>query len=98
MSDEVNAAEPVKTITKAPRSLQLYEELKVEEARLEAILVPAREIYEKKVNDPELIKARQVIKETQAQLAPIKNELAVLARAGGARGLKAEPGVYKKEK
>lgn len=79
---------------KAPRTAKLYEELKAEEARLEAILAPARETYERLVNDPALIEARKVIRATNALLAPVKNELAVLARAGGARSLKAEPGVY----
>lgn len=96
MPDDVKSAATGEKV-KNPRSRELYEQLKAEEARLEAALAPARAVYEKKINDPELIKARQIIKETNALLGPIKNELAALARAGGAKGLKAEPGVYTKK-
>ena len=84
------------TVT-APRAAARHAELKAEESRLEALMAPAREYYEKWVNDPKGLECKQIIKKVNAQLGPIKNELAALARAGGSKGIKIEPGTYSKE-
>lgn len=77
---------------KSPRVAALKAELETKKAELLARLAPARELHDKHVNDPAYLAARKTIKEVNAELAPIENELAQLARAGGARRIKAEPG------
>lgn len=81
---------------KTPRLKQMFQELHQRKAELVAKLRPAREFYEAHVNDPRYLEARRVIKEVSAELAPIDNEIAALARALGARGIKADPGVFAK--
>lgn len=97
MSDTVKAAEEKPDLVrpaKAPRAAALKEQLEAEKASLEAELAPARAAYDRLINAPELLAARAKIKEVSAKLAPILNELAALARAGGARGIKAEAGQF----
>jgi hypothetical protein len=79
---------------KAPRSAALKAELEAEKVKLEAELAPARELYERHVNDPAFLAAKRTIKELNAKLGPIQNELAALARAGGSKGIQVEPGEY----
>jgi hypothetical protein len=79
---------------KTPLVDELYAKLKAIEAELEARLAPARAYYEAAVNDPKLLAARKDIKEINAKLLPVKNELAALARARGAKSIKLEQGTY----
>ena len=65
---------------KAPRATALYNELKQAEAKLEAELAPAREYYEKHVNDPKYIAACAAIRRLSNELFDIKNDLAAMAR------------------
>lgn len=97
MSDTVVSAASDKVDVKAPRVGKLREELEAEEKRLEALLAPAREVYEKLINNPELIKARNTIKEVSRQLVPIKNELAQLRKKPNGKTLKADTGTYSGE-
>lgn len=87
------AAAPVK----APRTEQLRKELEAEKAALMKELQPYRDYYDKHVNDAKYVEARKKIKELGAKIGPIDNELAVLARAGGAKGIQAEQGIYTSE-
>ena len=96
MPEKVNKAAATAAPSKAPLTAALYEKLKAEEARLEAELAPAREFYEKVMGDPKLAEARATIKRVNAALLPVKNELAVLARAGGAKGMALGAGAYDK--
>lgn len=82
------------TASKTPRLKKLYDEVVEQIEELEEELEPYRKIYEKLTNDPRLIEARTKIKEINAKLAPLKNEQAALARAGGAISLR--DGVLKK--
>ncbi len=100
MPDEVrkgSAAAPPKAAGKASQAQALRRQLEDEEARLKAELAPHRELYERHVNDPAYVKARREIKRISGELGPIQNELAALARSGGSRGVRAEPGVYQGE-
>jgi hypothetical protein len=81
--------------SKTPRVLQLKKELEKEKEALEKELAPYRELYEKHVNDPKYLEARVKIKEISSKLGPICNELASIARAGGSKGIKIEPGEFK---
>lgn len=90
-------AEDVAAAPKAPRTDQLRRELEAEQAKLREEMKPFREFYEAHVNDPEYLEACRKIKEISAKLGPVDNELAALARAAGARVIKAEPGEYKSE-
>lgn len=81
--------------TKAPITAALKAKLLEEEARLETQLAPHRDLHDRHVNDPKFLAAKRAIKEISPKLAAVKNELAALARAGGAKSLKAEPGEYK---
>lgn len=67
-----------------------HAELLALQQALRAKLEPARADYERLTNDPRLLAARQTIKAVNAELAPVEQELASLARAGGARSLRAE--------
>lgn len=105
MSDSVKeqqivTADDVAEITivnKSPRVSALKRELEQDVAALQEELVPYRELYEALVNDPRLIECRKKIKEINNKLFPLLNELAAIARAGGAKSIKAEPGSYSKE-
>jgi hypothetical protein len=85
------------TLSKAPRADALRAELEAEEARLLAILEPAREYYEQHCNDSKYLAAKRLIKEVNAALGPVRNELAALARAKGSNGIKVEPGEFSAE-
>lgn len=78
----------------SPRLREIYEDLKAQEEDLLAELQPHRDFYEKHVNDPHYLEARAKIKEISARLAPVRNELAALARALGGRGIAAEGGTF----
>lgn len=91
MADEKAPAE------KTPRLRELLEQLSAEKQELLKALGPARADYERLINDPRLIECRKVLKEHAPRLAAIDNELAGLARAIGARGIKVDPGVYTSE-
>jgi hypothetical protein len=80
--------------TKAPMVRALRARLEAERDRLLAELAPHRELYERLINAPELVGARAAIRRIGAELGPVQNELAALARAGGATGIQADPGVY----
>lgn len=57
-------------------------------------LAPFREFYEQHVNDPKYLAAKKALKESGAILGPIDQELAMIARALGAKRIKIEPGVF----
>ena len=82
---------------KAPALQARFKELSAKKAEVLKTLEPARTTYDKLINAPELLAARKAIKEGNKLLAPIDEELAVLARGLGAKGLKLDPGVYTKE-
>jgi hypothetical protein len=77
---------------KTPRLRELFLELLAEKEKLLEMIRPARETYEKLVNDPQLIEVRRLIKEMNPKLAAIDNELAGLTRALGSKGIKIEQG------
>jgi molecular chaperone GrpE (heat shock protein) len=79
---------------KSPRADALKAELEAERDALLRELAPHREYYERHQADQRFIQARQKIKEISAKLGPVQNELAALARASGARSIKAEAGTY----
>lgn len=79
---------------KAPRVAELKAKLEAEKAALEAELAPYRAFYEAHVNDPKYLEAKAKIKELNAKIAPIGNELAALARSMGSKRLNVEPGHY----
>jgi len=81
---------------KAPYLAARLNELKEIEAKLEAELAPAREAHDRLVNAPELAAARATIKRCNAELLPIKNELAALAKAlpGYKGGIAIESGEF----
>ena len=81
--------------SKSPRVAALLQELQKEKEALEAELKPYREFYEAHVNDPKFIAAKVKIKEINAKLFPIFNEIAAIARSKGAKSIKAEAGEYK---
>lgn len=83
--------------SKTPLADALRAKLQEERDRLQAELKPYREVYDKKVNDPELLEARAKIKALSNLLIPIENELAALVRAGGSKGIKVEAGTYTSE-
>lgn len=91
--DEVKK-EPEQKKIKAPLTAALKAKLLVEKETLEKELSPHREFYEKHVNDPKYLESKKKIKELNNKLGPINNELAALARAEGAKGIKAESGVF----
>lgn len=78
---------------KNPRLRKMFDELMIQKNQILEEVNPAREFYERHVNDPRFIEARKTIKEGNAKLGPIDNELAALARALGAKSIKAESGV-----
>ncbi len=82
---------------KAPQVAALKAKLEAEKAALEAELAPFRAFYEQHVNDPKYLEAKVKIREINAKLAPIGNELAALARVSGAKNLKIESGHYDKQ-
>lgn len=94
MPDPVKKQADAAAAQKNPRLRAMYDDLKKQADAVRAQLDPAREVYDRKVNDPELVAARKAIKELSAKLAPIEQELAALAKALGTRTLKAEAGVY----
>jgi hypothetical protein len=79
---------------KTPRVSELKAQLEKEKAELEALLAPAREFYEKHCNDPQYLASKKIIREVNAKLVPICNELAAIARAAGSKGIKVESGTY----
>ena len=81
-------------MSKTPLVDALKQELEAKKDKLAAKLQPYRDDYEKLINDPRLIECRKMIKEINSELAPIQNELAALARADGAKGIKVEGGVF----
>lgn len=85
----------VKEVIKTPGLLALKKDLEARKAALMEKIGPAREVYERKINDTELVEARRIIKENQKELGEVDNELAAIARALGAKGIRAEPGEYK---
>lgn len=92
----------VETVTevvpdKSPRVSALKRELEQDIAALQEELAPYREFYEAHVNDPRLLECRAKIKEINAKLFPLLSELAAIARASGAKSIKAESGSYTKE-
>lgn len=89
MPDEVK-----KTPEKAPLTTALRKQLEAEKKRLEAELAPHRVFHDAHVNDPQFLESKAKIKEINAALFPVLNELAALARAGGAKSIVAEAGEY----
>ncbi len=86
MSEEIKVKSPF-----------LHDRLKAllkEKEELWKELQPARDTYERLVNDPELIAARKKIKESNSKLGLIDQELAFLTKALGSKVLKTETGVY----
>lgn len=81
-------------VSKSPRADAFKEQLLKEEAELKDKIKPYREFYEAHVNDPKYLESRSKIKEINAELAKVHNELAGLARAAGSKGIKAELGVF----
>lgn len=81
---------------KAPITAALKAKLEADKAAILPHLEAARAVYDRLVNAPELLKAKADIKRLSGELGPIENELAALARSGGAKGIKVEPGVYEK--
>lgn len=79
---------------KTPRLRTMFNELLAQKQALAAELKPSRDFHDKHVNDPKLLEARKKIKEINAKMAPIDQELAGLARAIGSKGAKIEAGVY----
>ncbi len=69
-------------------------ELQNQKDALVAALKPARDDYERLVNDPRLLECKRIIKETNAKLLPIENELAGLARMLGGKSIEVEQGEY----
>jgi hypothetical protein len=94
--DSTEKPEIVRKVVKAPRVAALVEQLQAEKAELEAQLAPYREFYEAHVNDPKYLEAKVKIKELNAKIAPLCNELAAIARANGAKSIKIEPGNFAK--
>jgi hypothetical protein len=80
--------------SKTPITDQLRRELEAQKAKLVAELKPFRDLYDAHVNNPQYLEAKRKIKEINLKLGPIENELAALARARGAKGIKLEPGTY----
>lgn len=98
---EEKAEAPVEEVkapaSKTPLADALKVKLQEERDRLKAELKPYREVYDQKINDPELLEARAKIRELSNLLIPVENELAALVRAGGSKGLKVEAGTYTSE-
>lgn len=88
------AKEPEQKKIKAPLTAALKAKLLEEKEKLEKELAPHREFYEGHVNDKKYLEAKKKIKEISNKLGPINNELAALARAEGAKGIRAESGVF----
>lgn len=82
---------------KSPLVEALRKKLTEEKERLEKEIAPYREYHDKHVNDAKYLEARKRIKEINAELGPVCNELAALARSTGARGMRVEPGQYSKK-
>jgi hypothetical protein len=83
-------------MSKTPLVSALKVQLEAKQAKLEAELAPIRELYEKLVNDPKLAEAKAAILRINAELGPIKNELAAIVRAEGTKSITVEPGIYSK--
>lgn len=79
---------------KMPRLKELFKQVSAEKVELLKVVAPARETYEKLINDPKLVEARKVIKEFNPKLAKLDQELAGLAKALGGKNMKLETGVY----
>lgn len=91
---EITVKQDTEQKVKNPRVAELYKQLQTEKEALEKELQPYREVHDKHVNDPKFLEARKKIKEINAKLGPICNELASIARAGGARSIKVESGSF----
>lgn len=91
MSDEVKAAKPLKQ-----RQRERLAELLEQKQNILAELAPHREAHDRIVNDPALIEARKKIKEANAALAPVEEEISSLARALGGKVMNTESGKYTK--
>lgn len=97
MSESITSADVgvLKTVEKAPRAAALKRELEERKAQLEALIAPAREYYERHVNDEKYLEAKRIIKELSPELGQVHNELAVLARLNPTnKSLKVESGNY----
>ena len=64
-----------------------YAELTELKALLVEELQPFRDDYERLTNDPRLIECRAKIREMNAQIGPVDNELASLAKLLGGKSL-----------
>jgi hypothetical protein len=78
--DEVKKAAAPKSLKERQRE-RLSELLALKQKILTEVS-PHREAHDKIVNDPVLIQARKKIKEANALLAPVEEEIAFLARVG----------------
>lgn len=78
--------------SKTPQLDELRKKLQQEKDRILNEVRPSRELYEKLMNAPELLEARNKIKASSKRLYEIENELAGMARSSGARALRAESG------
>lgn len=79
---------------KHPQLRQLRVKLQAEKDAILKKVAPAREAYERLINDPKLVEARKVIKENNKRLGEIDNQLAGIAVALGGRRMGAEPGQH----
>jgi cell division septum initiation protein DivIVA len=91
--EAVPAKEPTAP-AKNPRLQAIYQELLAQEESLLAELQPHRDFYEAHANDPRYLEARAKIKEVSGRLAPVRNELAALAKALGGRAIQVESGAF----
>lgn len=82
---------------KNPRFIAMRDELLAEKAKIMETVGPAREEFEKLTQNPRINELRKIIVDNKPRLFEIDNELAAIARALGARGMKIEPGEFKKE-
>lgn len=79
---------------KTPRLKELFKQLWAEKRALLKVIEPARADYERLVNDPRLQECKRIIKDSNPKLAALDNEIAGLARALGAKGIKIEAGEF----
>jgi len=87
---------PITSTEKTPRLRTMFEEAQERRKPLAEERDKVREELDSLAQNPRIAELRTRVKELNAVLAPIDNEIAALAKALGGRSITAEPGSYTK--
>lgn len=92
------ATEPISSSEKTPRLRAMFIEAQAKRKPLAEARDRLREELDALTQNPRIAELREKLKAINAELAPLDNEVAALAKALGGKSLTAEPGTYEKGK